>query len=64
MVIRHQLDPNLANTLQHHFCSGHNNILFEIKWSVFRKDFSPGFEDILELGVNNRWYDINDTLEM
>jgi hypothetical protein len=62
-VIRHRLDPALANTLQHRFTTGHNNILSEIKWSVFRRDFSPGFEDILEQGVQNGWYDVNDTLE-
>ena len=44
-MIRHRLDPNLANTLQHRFTTGHNNILSEIKWSVFRQDFSPRFED-------------------
>jgi hypothetical protein len=62
-TIRHRLDPNLVGTLQHRFADGHNNILSEIKWSVFRRDFSPGFEDILELGVNNGWYDANDNLE-
>ena len=62
-VMRHRLDPSLANTLQHCFAKGHNNIISEIKWSVFRRDFSPGFEDMLELGVQNGWYDVNDTLE-
>jgi len=62
-VMRHRLDPSLKNSLQHRFAKGHNNILSEIKWSVFRRDFSPGFEDMLELGVQNGWYDINDTLE-
>ena len=62
-VIRHRLDPTLADTLQHRFTKGHNNILSEIKWSVFRRDFVPGFEDILEEGVQNGWYDVNDALE-
>ena len=62
-VMRHRLDPGLANTLQHRFARGHNNILSEIKWSVFRRDFSPGFEDILEQGVQRGWYDVNDALE-
>ncbi|KAF8522943.1 hypothetical protein BU17DRAFT_86522 [Hysterangium stoloniferum] len=61
--IRHRLDPNLLGTLQHRFATGHNNILSEIKWSIFRRDFSPGFEDILEYGVNSGWYDVNDVLE-
>ena len=62
-VIRHRLDPSLANTLQHRFASGHNNILSEIKWSVFHCDFSPGFKDVLEHGIQRGWYDVNDTLE-
>jgi hypothetical protein len=62
-LIRHRLDPNLTNTLQHRFAHGHNNILSEIKWSVFRRDFAPGFEDILQDGVNRGWYNINDPLE-
>ena len=61
--IWHRLDPNLSNTLQHRFAPGHNNILSEIKWSIFRRDFSPGFEDILQDGVNKGWYDVNDVLE-
>jgi len=62
-LIRHRLDPNLLNTLQHRFARGHNNILSEIKWSVFRRDFAPGFEDILQDGVNCGWYNVNDPLE-
>jgi len=62
-TIWQHLDPMLAGTLQHCFAKGHNNILSEIKWSVFCCDFSPGFEDVLEHGVNNGWYDVNDALE-
>jgi hypothetical protein len=62
-LIRHRLDPSLEGTLQHRFATDHNNILSEIKWSIFRRDFSPGFEDILESGVHNGWYDINDIIE-
>ena len=62
-VIRHRLNPGLANTLQHCFTDGHNNILSEIKWSVFHRNFSPGFEDILEQGVQDGLYDVNNPLE-
>jgi len=41
----------------------HQNILSEIKWSTFRRDFAPGFEDILDQGVFEGWYDVNDTLQ-
>jgi hypothetical protein len=34
-MIHHRLDPSLANVLQHRFMPGHNNILSEVKWSVF-----------------------------
>ena len=62
-VMCHRLDPSLTGTLQHCFAPGHNNILSEIKWSVFCRDFSPGFEDILEQGMQSGWYNVNDTLE-
>ena len=62
-VMQHHLDPSLANTLQHHFAHGHNNILAKIKWSVFCCDFLLGFEDMLEQGVQSGWYDMNDALE-
>ena len=62
-VMCHHLDPSLASTLQHHFGPRHNNILLEIKWSVFCLVFPPGFEDILEQGVQSGWYDVNDALQ-
>ena len=39
------------------------NIKSEANWSVFRRDFTPGFESVLDLGVNNGWYDVNHALE-
>jgi hypothetical protein len=62
-LIRQTLDPTLNGTLQHCFTIGHNNILSEAKWSVFRRDFAPGFEDILELRVMQGWYNPDDYLE-
>lgn len=61
--IRHRLDPSLEGTRQHRFSRHHQNILSEIKWSVFRRDFAPGFEDILEKGVHEGWYNVDDVLE-
>ena len=55
-IIRHRLDPSLANSMQHRFAPGHNNILSEIRWSAFRRDFAPGFEDELQKGVDCGWY--------
>ncbi|KAF8236380.1 hypothetical protein L208DRAFT_650161 [Tricholoma matsutake] len=54
-IIHHCLDPSLANTLQHCFMPGHNNVLLEVKWSILQWDFVPGFEDILQQGVDNGW---------
>ena len=62
-VMRHHLDPSLTGTLQHRFAPGHNNILSEIKWSVFCHDSFPDFKDILEQGMQSGWYDVNDTPE-
>jgi hypothetical protein len=63
-VIRHRLDPSLSDTLQHRWMIKHQNILSEIKWSMFRRDWTPGFEAILDDGVNQGWYDVNNVLEM
>jgi hypothetical protein len=62
-IIRQCLNPSLMGALQHCFAKGHNNILLEIKWSVFRHDFSPGFKDLLEQGVQCGWYDVDNILE-
>ncbi|KAG1856421.1 hypothetical protein F4604DRAFT_1685451 [Suillus subluteus] len=41
----------------------HQNIKPEILWSILRKDFAPGFENILEEGVVKGLYDIHNTLQ-
>lgn len=30
---------------------------------LLRRQFTPGFEDIFDHGVNSGWYDINDPIE-
>ena len=62
-VIRHRLDPTLRDTLQHKWMSKNKNIKSEGNWSVLRRDFTPGLEQILDDGVNNGWYDADDPLE-
>jgi hypothetical protein len=32
-------------------------------WSQLRRQFTPGFEDILDFGVNNGLYKADDPLE-
>lgn len=62
-MIRHRLDPALNGTLQHRWMRKHQNIKPEIMWSVLRRDFAPGFENILEEGVTRGLYDIHNTLQ-
>ncbi|KAJ7745824.1 hypothetical protein DFH07DRAFT_776592 [Mycena maculata] len=40
------------------------NVIPEIGWSQLRHRFTPGFEDILDVGVNNGWYDPDILLEV
>jgi hypothetical protein len=62
-MIRHRLDPSLSDTLQHRWMRKKQNIKPEINWSIFRRDFAPGFEDLLDHGVNMGWYDIGNPTE-
>ena len=60
---RHHLDPSLADTLQHQWMRKHQNIKPESHWSILRADWAPGFENLLDIGVQNGWYDIGNPLE-
>ncbi|OAX30998.1 hypothetical protein K503DRAFT_134965, partial [Rhizopogon vinicolor AM-OR11-026] len=62
-MIRHHLDPALDGKLQHRWMRKHQNIKPEIMWSVFRRDFAPGFETILEEGITIGIYDVHNTLQ-
>jgi hypothetical protein len=55
--IRHALDPTLAGTIQHHWGHGQLNVKCGQMWTRFRRTWVPGFEQLLEKGVNNQWYD-------
>ena len=46
-LLRHQLDSTLVGTLQHRWMRNKANVKSEANWSVFRRDFAPGFEDLL-----------------
>ncbi|KAK7016029.1 hypothetical protein R3P38DRAFT_3321518 [Favolaschia claudopus] len=58
-LLRHLHDLSLIGTLQHRWMNEKKNIPPEISWSQLRRRFTPGFEDILDIGVNNGWYDPN-----
>ena len=62
-MLRHLHDPSLSGTLQHRWMLKKKNVMPEIGWSQLRHRFTPGFEDILDVGVNNGWYDPDILLE-
>jgi hypothetical protein len=39
------------------------NVKSEANWSVFRRDFAPGYEDLFESGVNAGYYNVDNVLE-
>jgi len=62
-LLRHLQDPDLEGTLQHRWMREKKNVMPEIGWSQLHHRFTPGFEDILDVGVNNGWYDPNELVE-
>ncbi|KAJ7191511.1 hypothetical protein GGX14DRAFT_506825 [Mycena pura] len=62
-LLRHMHDPSLVDTLQHRWMNEKKNVMPEIAWSQLRRRFTPGFEDILDIGVNKGWYHPNILLE-
>jgi len=62
-LARHELDPSLNGTLQHRWKRNKTNVKSEANWSVFRRDFAPGYEDLFKSGVNQGWYDVTKPIE-
>ncbi|KAJ7203033.1 hypothetical protein GGX14DRAFT_399001 [Mycena pura] len=62
-MLRHLHDPSLVGTLQHRWMRQKKNVMPEIAWSQLRHRFTPGFENILDIGVENGWYDPDNLLE-
>ncbi|KAM6501138.1 hypothetical protein JOM56_004152 [Amanita muscaria] len=58
-LAHHELDPTLVGTLQHRWKHKTHNVKSEANWSVLRRTFSPGFQDMLEEGVKNGLYDVD-----
>ncbi|KAG1729104.1 uncharacterized protein EDB91DRAFT_1060156 [Suillus paluster] len=56
-------DPDLRGTLQHRWMRSKKNVMPEITWSQLRRRFTPGFETLLDHGVNEGWYDVGNTLQ-
>ncbi|KAG1901335.1 uncharacterized protein F5891DRAFT_1187611 [Suillus fuscotomentosus] len=60
----HQMyDPALQGTLQHRWMRTKKNVKPEITWSQLWCRFTPGFETLLDEGVENGWYDSDNTLQ-
>ncbi|KAJ7466375.1 hypothetical protein FB451DRAFT_1340589 [Mycena latifolia] len=62
-LLRHLHDPDLKGTLQHRWMREKKNVMPEIGWSQLCHRFTPGFEDILDVGVKNGWYDPHNLVE-
>ena len=63
-MLRQWHDPELSETLQHRWMRSKKNIKPEIMWSQLHRHFTPGFEAKLEEGVQQGWYDTNNTLQL
>ena len=55
-LLRHRMDPNLEQTLQHKWMGGKRNIKPEIAWRMLRREWTQGFEDVMQMGLDNGWY--------
>ncbi|KAG1897951.1 uncharacterized protein F5891DRAFT_1191262 [Suillus fuscotomentosus] len=63
-MLRQYHDKALHGTLQHRWMRTKKNVMPEIAWSQLRRRFTPGFENLLDHGVNSGWYDSNNTLQV
>jgi hypothetical protein len=57
-------DLALQGTLQHRWMRMKKNVKLEITWSQLQCQFTPGFEMLLDEGVENGWYDSDNTLQV
>ncbi|KAG2743521.1 hypothetical protein P692DRAFT_20878373 [Suillus brevipes Sb2] len=63
-MLRQWHDPALQGTLQHRWMRTKKNVMPAITWSQLRRRFTPGFESILDRGVDEGWYDSSNTLQV
>ncbi|KAG1730995.1 hypothetical protein EDB19DRAFT_1912657 [Suillus lakei] len=55
---------NLHGMLQHRWMRNKKNVMPEITWSQLWRRFTPGFESLLDHGVNTGWYNTNNTVQV
>jgi hypothetical protein len=63
-MLRQWHDPDLHDMLQHHWMHNKKNVMPEITWSQLQHHFTPGFESLLDHGVNTGWYNTNNTVQV
>ncbi|KAL1659835.1 hypothetical protein GGF50DRAFT_64441 [Schizophyllum commune] len=59
----HWHDPSMRGTLCHRWMRAKKNVKPEIFWSQLRRRWTPGFESILDAGVDEGLYDPSNVLE-
>jgi len=64
MLLCQMHDPTLEGFVQHRWMRAKKNIKPEIAWSQLHQRFSPGFEALLDTGMDAGWYDPDNTLQL
>ncbi|KIO02144.1 hypothetical protein M404DRAFT_148569 [Pisolithus tinctorius Marx 270] len=62
-MLRQWHDRSLLGTLQHRWMRTKKNVMPEITWSQLQCHFTPGFESLLDRGVQQGWYNCDNTLQ-
>lgn len=62
-ILRHRQDPALSASLQHKFMVNNKNIKPEVFWGMFRRNWTPGYEDVFEYGLVHGLYDPDNMME-
>ncbi|KAG1890172.1 hypothetical protein F4604DRAFT_1876780 [Suillus subluteus] len=63
-MLRQMYDSSLQGTLQHRWMRTKKNVMPEIAWSQLRCRFTPGYETLLDEGVESGWYDSDNVLQV
>ncbi|KAG2125170.1 hypothetical protein DEU56DRAFT_759413 [Suillus clintonianus] len=66
LILSYYLDTieALGHMPMHRWMRSKKNVMPEIAWSQLRRRFTPGFENLLDYGVNSGWYDSSNTREL
>lgn len=62
-MLRQIQDPALQGFVQHRWMRQKKNIMPEIAWLQLWHCFTPGFEALLDKGIEAGWYDPDNTLQ-